>query len=63
MSANTFILKEFPNQSLIKNIWTHPDIWITQRDEVRNYCDLYKVSPSCETLYKSRQKHSLCIKN
>lgn len=42
MSANTFILKEFPNKSLIKNIWTHPDIWTTQRDEVRNYCDLYK---------------------
>ncbi len=42
MSPNTFILKEFPNQSLIKNIWTHPDIWTTQRDEVRNYCDLYK---------------------
>ena len=42
MSPNTFTLKEFPNQSLIKNIWTHPDIWTTQRDEVRNYCDLYK---------------------
>jgi hypothetical protein len=42
MSANTFILKEFPDKSLIKNIWTHPDIWTTQRDEVRNYCDLYK---------------------
>ena len=42
MSANTFILKEFPNHTLIKNIWTHPDIWTTQRDEVRNYCDLYK---------------------
>ena len=42
MSPNTFILKEFPNQSLIKNIWTHPDIWSSQRDEVRNYCDLYK---------------------
>jgi len=42
MSANSFILKEFPNQKLIKNIWTHPDIWTTQRDEVRNYCDLYK---------------------
>lgn len=42
MSANTFILKEFPNKSLIKNIWTHPDIWTSQRDEVRNYCDLYK---------------------
>ncbi len=44
MSPNTFILKEFPNQSLIKNIWTHPDIWTTQREEVRNYCDLYKES-------------------
>lgn len=42
MSPNTFILKEFPNKSLIKNIWTHPDIWTSQRDEVRNYCDLYK---------------------
>lgn len=42
MSANTFILKEFPNPTLIKNIWTHPDIWTSQRDEVRNYCDLYK---------------------
>jgi hypothetical protein len=42
MSPNTFILKEFPDKSLIKNIWTHPDIWTTQRDEVRNYCDLYK---------------------
>jgi len=42
MSANTFILKEFPNQSLIQNIWTHPDIWTTQREEVRNYCNLYK---------------------
>lgn len=44
MSPNTFTLKEFPNQTLIKNIWTHPDIWTTQRDEVRNYCDLYKES-------------------
>ena len=44
MSANTFILKEFPNHTLIKNIWTHPDIWTTQREEVRNYCDLYKES-------------------
>ena len=42
MSPNTFILKEYPNQTLIKNIWTHPDIWTTQRDEVRNYCNLYK---------------------
>ena len=43
MPPNTcFILKEFPNNNLIKNIWTHPDIWTTQRDEVRNYCDLYK---------------------
>jgi hypothetical protein len=42
MSPNTFILKEFPDKSLIKNIWTHPDIWTTQREEVRNYCDLYK---------------------
>tara|TARA_R110000782_G_scaffold261670_1_gene353441 strand:- start:358 stop:2604 length:2247 start_codon:yes stop_codon:yes gene_type:complete len=42
MSANTFSLKEFPNQKLIKNIWTHPDIWTTQRDEVRKYCDFYK---------------------
>ena len=42
MSPNTFILKEFPDKSLIKNIWTHPDIWTSQRDEVRNYCDLYK---------------------
>ena len=42
MSPNTFTLKEYPQQSLIKNIWTHPDIWTTQRDEVRNYCDLYK---------------------
>ena len=44
MSPNTFILKEFPNKSLIKNIWTHPDIWTPQRDEIRNYCDLYKES-------------------
>ena len=42
MSPNTFILKEFPDKSLIKNIWTHPDIWTSQRDEVKNYCDLYK---------------------
>jgi hypothetical protein len=44
MSPNTFTLKEFPNHNLIKNIWTHPDIWTTQREEVRNYCDLYKES-------------------
>jgi hypothetical protein len=44
MSPNTFTLKEFPNLNLIKNIWTHPDIWTTQREEVRNYCDLYKES-------------------
>ncbi len=44
MTSNTFILKEYPNQTLIKNIWTHPDIWTTQREEVRNYCDLYKES-------------------
>ena len=42
MSPNTFILKEYPDETLVKNIWTHPDIWSTQRDEVRNYCDLYK---------------------
>ena len=44
MASNTFILKEYPNKTLIKNIWTHPDIWTTQREEVRNYCDLYKES-------------------
>ena len=44
MPPNTFILKEFPKQTLIKNIWTHPDIWTTQREEFRNYCDLYKES-------------------
>jgi hypothetical protein len=44
MSPNNFTLKEFPNHNLIKNIWTHPDIWTTQREEVRNYCDLYKES-------------------
>ncbi len=44
MSPNTFILKEYPNKDLIENIWTHPDIWTSQRDEVRNYCDLYKES-------------------
>jgi len=40
--AKKFTLTEFPDKNLIKNIWTHPDIWITQRDEVRNYCDIYK---------------------
>tara|TARA_R100000353_G_scaffold153266_1_gene111854 strand:+ start:3475 stop:5835 length:2361 start_codon:yes stop_codon:yes gene_type:complete len=40
--ATKFTLTEFPDKDLIKNIWTHPDIWITQRDEVRNYCDIYK---------------------
>jgi len=42
MPPNTFRLKEFPNQSLIENIWTHPNIWTTQREEVRNYCNLNK---------------------
>jgi hypothetical protein len=44
MSPNNFILNEFPNPSLITNIWTHPDIWSSQRDEIRNYCNLYKES-------------------
>ena len=42
MALKTFTLKEFPNKNLIKNIWTHPDIWSAQREEVRNYCELYK---------------------
>ena len=42
MSPNKFTLKEFPKPELIENIWTHPDIWIHQRDEVKNYCELYK---------------------
>ena len=41
MPTNTFVLREFPDKTLIKNIWTHPHIWTTQRDEVKNYCDLY----------------------
>jgi len=42
MTAQSFSLKEFPNKTLVQNIWTHPDIWSAQRDEVRNYCNLYK---------------------
>lgn len=42
--AKTFTLTEFPNENLIKNIWTHPSIWSSQRDEVRNYCNLYDNS-------------------
>ncbi len=44
MSANNFTLKEYPNEILINNIWTHPNIWSAQRDEVKNYCNLYKES-------------------
>ena len=44
MSANTFILREFPKKTLVENIWTHPDIWSSQRDELKTYCELYEES-------------------
>ena len=42
MSANIFTLTEYPNKQFIENIWTHPAIWFAQREEVKNYCNLYK---------------------
>jgi len=40
--TKAFTLTEYPNDKFISNIWTHPSIWTAQRDEVKNYCDLYK---------------------
>jgi len=42
MPPNTFTLTEYPNNKYIKNVWTHPSIWSAQRDDVKNYCNLYK---------------------
>ena len=63
MPTNTFVLKEFPNATLIKNIWTHPDIWTFQRDEVRNYCDLYKETGIDITYIKYNKYGRYFVKN
>lgn len=36
-SKKSFSLEEFPNPKIIKNIFTHPDIYSTQRDLLKNY--------------------------
>jgi len=63
MPNNTFILKEFPDATLIKNIWTHPDIWSSQRDEVRNYCELYKETGIDVTYIKYNKYGRYFVKN
>ena len=56
MAPDIFALTEYPNEALIKNIWTHPLIWKTQREEVKSYCELYKKS-GIKILYEKYYKY------
>ena len=52
-----FTLKEYPDLTYISNIWTHPDIWQSQKQEVKNYCDNLINGGGIEITYIKYKKY------
>lgn len=41
VAKKTLSLREYPNPKFIKNIFTHPDIYPTQRNSLKKYCNSF----------------------
>ena len=52
-----FTLTEYPDLTYISNIWTHPDIWQSQKQEVKNYCDNLINGGGIEITYIKYKKY------
>lgn len=52
-----FKLTEYPDLTYISNIWTHPDIWQGQKQEVKNYCDNLINGGGIEITYIKYKKY------
>lgn len=52
-----FTLTEYPNISLLDNIFRHPDIYDSDRKRIRKYCDLAIKEGKINITYKKKTKY------